>query len=459
MTRLMLCGLLALASGLVVASEITREPAALPARYGAALPHSAADLQAWDQDTRRFPPVAHALDQIADGSEPWLQRWRSAMAQVRPTEAVAVERLWQSHLQFSELSPAFCTFARHSLQGPDDLIRRIVSVPFAKGCAQASDRPLLLRPDTPARAVLAFYAGQEAPVPAFEPRLEQAVTAMIPSAEAYELRAAAFTLVHLKQAEANRALLRIHGRITDQDKADQVALAFLRSDDPQGRALAQAACQRRLRDPMCSPSPHYGAEAQGEDEPQVDRALVARRIAELATLGFSRVQALKVDEQASADPEFLLSAADYLYGFDTETGMFPNQHDSLLRRLARLAGSTLQDVVFEERYPADDQGPYRLSAYADGSVYRLEAQNYGDWYDVQAVLQLLQRVADDRRLDVAFVPLASGDQMSLVLAGPNAAVNAAFERGLLQRAEPEQAMESGKAFEAEVIQGLQRQQP
>lgn len=458
MKRLLLIGLTLLASNLAVADAISREPAALPARYAAALPTKATDLAAWDEDLQRFPPLAHTQDKIAEGNPAWLQRWRSSAVRVSAVDAPVWVGFWQRRLHYSEVSPAFCAYARSSLQGADDLLRQAISLSFAQNCAQPADAPLLLRDDTPARALLAFYAAQqERGTPAaFDPRLERAAATLIDEGELYELRSMAFILAGLQQPQATEALLRVHGRIDDQARADQVALAFLRTRNPQGIARAQQACVRRPRDPMCSPDRTDYSASDEAPTPAVDRAAVVRGIAELVELGFTRVAALDAQTQSSADPLALLMQAGYLYGFDTETGTFPNGHDSLLRRLALLASPTLGDVVFEERYPQDDEGPYQLLAYVDGAVYQREAMNYGDWYDVDAVLDLLGRIIREQRLDISLVTLETGDQTALVLAGPTPAVQALIEAKRVTLATSTDAMDSGKAFEAEVLDQLQR---
>src|SRR5690606_19384187 len=98
--------------------------------------------------------------------------------------------------------------------------------------------------------------------------------------------------------------------------------------------------------------------------------------------------------------------------FDAETGTFPNAHDALLAELAALASPVLDDVIFEEIPPAEsemDDGPYRLHAYADGKRYALRAENHGDWYDVHAVIGLVNALLVARNSDIRLVVLPTGD--------------------------------------------------
>lgn len=141
--------------------------------------------------------------------------------------------------------------------------------------------------------------------------------------------------------------------------------------------------------------------------------------------------------------------------FDTETDQFPNAHDSLLRSLAALAGPALDTVVFEEVAPVEDQGDYTLHAYAGGQRYTVRAQNLGDWYDVEAVLGLLNSLCRERASAVRFVALPTQDQTAAVLAGDEAGLRALVSEGLLSLASAAEGMQNGKAFEDQVRQRLE----
>jgi len=153
-------------------------------------------------------------------------------------------------------------------------------------------------------------------------------------------------------------------------------------------------------------------------------------------------------------PESILRAAGLLIWFDVETGSFPNQHDILLRELATAAAGDLAGVVFEEIPPndSDDGGRYVLNAYADGRRWSVNAENFGDWYDVDAMLRLANALLRDRASDRRMLLLASEDQTSEVVVAPRAALGAALRKGLLYAGDPAVAREAGQAFEASVGQ-------
>lgn len=157
-----------------------------------------------------------------------------------------------------------------------------------------------------------------------------------------------------------------------------------------------------------------------------------------------------------------LTASDYLrelgniHWFDVETGMFPNQHDLLLRDLAALGD--LGEITFSETPPSgfdsDDQ-PYVLGAEVNGTLYQRKAENYGDWYDLEAVLLLLNQVAVDQSANSRFVTLATYDQTAIVWAVDDQVLNQLIDKGLVSLSPAERSMQTGKAFEAAVLKELE----
>lgn len=143
--------------------------------------------------------------------------------------------------------------------------------------------------------------------------------------------------------------------------------------------------------------------------------------------------------------------------FDVETGMWPNEHDALARDFADALAPALDGASFSEVAPGldDDATPYQVAATLGGRRYRVAAQNHGDWYDVDAIVGLLNTMLRDRGDPQRLLVLATEDQTAIVVAGPASALIAAVGEGLLAPASPEQAMTLGKAFEARAMRALQ----
>ena len=213
------------------------------------------------------------------------------------------------------------------------------------------------------------------------------------------------------------------------------------------------------------PSPQAPAEnaqpAPRPRTPQPDSPKLEKLRAGLEQAGFGDLRE-KIDwsevGEEYADAATLLQAAGLCVWFDVETGMFPNEHDGLLRQLAAAAGEDLAGVLFQEIPPSEDgdvvEAPYQLHAYADGKRWSVVARNYGDWYDVDAVLRLGNALLRDRGSAKRMLLLASEDQTAQIVVAPQNVLGAALKQGLLQAGDEAAAREAGKAFEQEVLDKL-----
>lgn len=151
-----------------------------------------------------------------------------------------------------------------------------------------------------------------------------------------------------------------------------------------------------------------------------------------------------------------LRKSGYWYDFDAETGTYPNNHHYLLGALAALFGETLDGAVFVEIAPEDweSEDPYQLRATLGERSWEREAANYGDWYDVRAVLDMLNEMAADIGASKRVMPLRTFDQTVTVIVGPGEALVAAANDGLIDPAVAEDSMDRGEAFEDEVRRQL-----
>jgi hypothetical protein len=166
----------------------------------------------------------------------------------------------------------------------------------------------------------------------------------------------------------------------------------------------------------------------------------------------------KDTEREDVTAEALLHRAGRVDQFDTETDTFPNAHHVLLARLARLAPA-LGDVSFDEVPPPEsamDAGPYVLHAWTDGKRFTLKARNNGDWYDLEAVLGLLNALLATKGSEVRFVTLATGDQSAKVIAAPLPILERLVSDRLVTLDSSDDAMNDGKAFEEKVFRQLQK---
>jgi hypothetical protein len=445
-----------------VAMTVSIEPAAIPSRYAAPLPNSVAGMQTWIRGAPTIAPVSHVIDSILNGNPEWLKRLTTAASSVPAAQTSAWAREWRELTEFHAVSAAFCTQARTIMSAPPGTLRVTLAGAFAKSCAKPGDIAAVVRADTPYWAVLKFYdpyehdPGDDRP---FDPRLVAAARDAILGDAAPDARAAAFVLANQHDSRAVAALLTIHAAMKDQSRADEVAMAFFESDNADGRQRAAAACRRKADDAMCGHED--AAEVDDEEKEEEERPAesdVKARIAQLAAAGFAKVSTLNAADIESDASELILTSAGHAYWFDVETDRYPNQHDSLMRNLAALVTPALDDAVFEERAPPidDESAPYELSAYSGGKRYHTGAENLGDWYDVSAVLRLMNAVMADKKLPQRFAPLVSHDQTLTIIAATPEAMTKASGQKLLEIGDEREAERAGKQFEEQVLEKLER---
>jgi len=183
-----------------------------------------------------------------------------------------------------------------------------------------------------------------------------------------------------------------------------------------------------------------------------ERESLLRRLGDLGLLRTAEpLEAAGTETPGVLTARQALRAAHRILEFDAETDEYPNHHDSLLRRLAAIAGPPLAAVLFAEEAPAQDdrRAYYRLSAYPPGKEVSATARNLGDYYDVAAVVGLLNVLARQLGTDLRFVVLGTTDQIASVVVGPEAALRTLVSEGLLTTAAPDQAMANGRAAEAQ----------
>jgi hypothetical protein len=254
--------------------------------------------------------------------------------------------------------------------------------------------------------------------------------------------------------------------VTRFPKDDVIAGLSRCAADARRKRYARGSCLRGLatidRPAAAKIAPVFMA-TDDEDLRHLGAELAA--FPDLATIE-RRLDALGLTAIAPPDPDRagdLVTVADVLrnrgrtHWFDVETGQWPNEHDELLGELAPLVAPALDGAIFEEVAQAsyEDAGPYSLRAYLGGKRYVVAAENHGDWYDVGAVIGLLNAVLADRGSDQRYVVLETGDQTAIVLAGPAAGLRALVDEGLVQPAGADAGMNAGKAFEDKVFLQLQ----
>ncbi len=407
--------------------EVKRSASTLPARYDTALPDSSAAMKAWFEGDATPPPQAHVFDALARGDAVMFERLQAAATRVAEADATAWAQAWHQGLHYRDIGPSFCSTAQAIVDAPPSHLRMAIVGSYAEHCAQADALALIVRADTPDWAVLAWYSPWRdralgAAMP-YDTRLADVLHAAIARNDRSMAYEAALSMAKLSDPAAMTALRAEHAAIQDAEFSNYLAQAM---------------------QPLAS-TPQAATAATADT-----RALAAR----LRDLGFSHVDPDHPGDATTADD--LLVEAGHGYWFDVETGTFPNEHDSLLRSLADTVRPALDGVVFEEIAPDIDaeDGSYVLRAYVDGQMLETTAENLGDWYDVDAVLRLLDAALLERRSDQRFVLLETMDQTATIVGGKADVLRAALDAGLITSGDPKAAEALGKAFEDRVKASL-----
>ena len=155
------------------------------------------------------------------------------------------------------------------------------------------------------------------------------------------------------------------------------------------------------------------------------------------------------------DPRLMIEAfghAGLLTFFDTETGTMPCQHDELIRWFGQYTAEQFIPECPIQLGPTDPHfgldSPYIVQFISQERLYRFEAENYGDYYDVESVVGALNAALEDNDQSERFIGLYTGDQCAcFVFADPEQFLPIAQKYGLALSESASEAMWAGRAFE------------
>lgn len=472
-----------------------RSPAAPPARFAAPWPVDVGGpVHDWPDDA---PPQEQAIRRLCAGDPAAMRAWTDAArrtAASTPHEA-ALARL-ADHVEYCS-SPRFCANGRDALDAASGIDRDLALLAMAT-CGDDRDAAVLDVDAAPPAARFRWLGAR---------RYRDGA---LPAASAGHV-AALRTLLDLvvlgdvrSEMRARQAVMLVRA-MRGGDEALRASIGGLA---PNARSLVTEALERPgggAADEGPEPDamgPDERAECAREggwegqacllELARLDRARaveVARALGDSDEALRSTVEALTRFPEAGglearlrelglvADcatngdvldaPEVLVACQRGTH-FDPETGTYPVGHDALLAELALLAPGALDDVVWEEippgaahagliaDYAVEDgelveneasEGPYALRAYSRGERFEIPAQQLDDWYDLEAVIALLNAVARSRESDVRWLVVEpTGGNDATVVAGPEGGLRAAIDEHLI---EPVGAGASATARDAE----------
>ena len=165
-----------------------------------------------------------------------------------------------------------------------------------------------------------------------------------------------------------------------------------------------------------------------------------------------------------SDPDTLweaLSRAGMVTAFDVETGYTPVDHHLLAMQFAENSAGrfTPECAVQAVHRKGEDPtgGSYTVRFLYRDRLYRFDAENRGDWYDVDSVQRALNFALKTAGQKERFVALdTEGQAAAFVFADPAALLPIAKKYGLPLSDDPDAAMRRGKEYERKVIERLQQ---
>ncbi len=155
----------------------------------------------------------------------------------------------------------------------------------------------------------------------------------------------------------------------------------------------------------------------------------------------------------------VLGQSSRLLAFDAETDMLPCNHHRLLLDFADAAQGALQiespSEVWHRTSEDDFDAPYTVQFIREGKLYRFGAENFGDWYDVEAVLNAANYILASTGRDEKFIGLQSDGQVAyFIFATPETFLPFAQKYRLPLSEDAADATRKGKQFEQDVLQRL-----
>lgn len=163
-----------------------------------------------------------------------------------------------------------------------------------------------------------------------------------------------------------------------------------------------------------------------------------------------------------SDPRELPSALDcagIMTIFDAEPNVIPAPHHHLISDFTDSTGGrfTPQCVVqtWHRRNKDDDEAPYTVQFVYQNWLFQTCAEYYGDWYDVNAVQQLLNFALEKTGHKERFITFDNDGQVAFfVFAEPKAFLPIAKKYSLALSEDSTNAMREGLEYERKVLKEL-----
>jgi hypothetical protein len=149
---------------------------------------------------------------------------------------------------------------------------------------------------------------------------------------------------------------------------------------------------------------------------------------------------------------YFLEKAGKLYSFDTETDGLPARHDLLISELCEITAGKMKPESIKEIWPQNDpedyDADYTVEIVFKNKLYRFDAENLGDWYDLEIVIEALNLALQQEQIPERFTMFESEDQMAyLLFETPDRIKKLASKYSIPISNRPEESIAIGKEYE------------
>jgi hypothetical protein len=258
------------------------------------------------------------------------------------------------------------------------------------------------------------------------------------------------------QGELNGAVVRLLLRLGD--RGQQVVASRLTEVEPEARMEAVWALQGLNVRGALAELHAAGILPQSPDEVLAEMAQARSHPHPLLGSWFEEDP---VGEDSPTTVLQALGTAGLVTTFDTETGTVPCDHDHLILDFAEgTAGRFRPECpvqVWHQEHDEDFDAPYTVAFLHNGRVYVFGAENFGDYYDVEAVVNALNLALQHAGRPERFLGIEGMGQCAYyVFADPDAFLPLAARYGIPVSADHAGPMRAGRAFEEQMFSQLDR---
>lgn len=124
--------------------------------------------------------------------------------------------------------------------------------------------------------------------------------------------------------------------------------------------------------------------------------------------------------------ETCLDIANISISFDTETSTIPVDYDNLLEGFISKSKNKIKNITYYLQSYYDENSEdmiYHFFVSTKENCYVLIPEDFGDWYDMETFMKLIQSIVDEFKVKEKFVRVETNDQTAFYIFGEEEKIN------------------------------------